>query len=78
MSAELSYSEYEAGVQHGIEMGRRQADYDASVKWANYLPILRGGSVPHGYPSLAQATHSGEAKPLKTPEQCLATWEVAL
>lgn len=72
------YSTYETGVLHGIEIGRQQADHDASIRWANYLPILMGGPVPDGYPTLARTPHRGEVKPLQTPEQCLATWEVAL
>ncbi|MFJ3406723.1 hypothetical protein [Promicromonospora sp. NPDC090134] len=60
---------YDAGHADGIPEGRIRADRDASAKYAAALEWSRRNSFPP-----VSRRPWGEAKPMPTPADCLATW----
>jgi hypothetical protein len=60
---------YDVGHADGIPEGRRLADHDASEKWRAYRAMSDAVR-----PNLANPRPWGEAKPLPTPAECLASW----
>lgn len=60
---------YDAGHADGIPAGRRLADEEAAARWRTYRAMSDAIR-----PNLARPRPWGEAKPLATPADCLATW----
>lgn len=60
---------YDAGHADGIPVGRDLADREASEKWRAYRAMSDAVRT-----NLARPRPWGEAKPLPTPADCLATW----
>lgn len=60
---------YDAGHTDGIPEGARRADDEAAAKWRAYRAMSDAVR-----PNLARPRPWGEAKPLPTPTDCLATW----
>lgn len=60
---------YDAGHADGIPEGWRLADDEAAARWRAYRAMSDAVR-----PNLARPRPWGEAKPLATPADCLATW----
>ncbi|MFC8797894.1 hypothetical protein ACFT2C_09175 [Promicromonospora sp. NPDC057138] len=60
---------YDAGHADGIPAGRDQADHEAAERFRHYRAMSDAIR-----PNLARPRPYGEAKPLPTPTECLATW----
>ena len=60
---------YDAGHADGIPVGRRLADDEAAARFRAYRAMSDAVR-----PNLARPRPWGEAKPLPTPAECLATW----
>lgn len=60
---------YDAGHADGIPEGRRLADEEAAARFRAYRAMSDAIR-----PNLARPRPWGEAKPLPTPADCLATW----
>jgi hypothetical protein len=60
---------YDVGHADGIPVGRRLADDEAAAKWRAYLAMSNAVR-----PNRARPRPWGEAKPMATPAECLATW----
>ncbi|WP_419705328.1 hypothetical protein [Promicromonospora sp. NFX87] len=60
---------YDVGHADGVSVGRRLADDEAAARWRAYRAMSDAVR-----PNLARPRPWGEAKPLPTPADCLATW----
>lgn len=63
---------YNVGHADGIPVGRRLADDEAAERFRHYRAMSDAVR-----PNLGRPRPWGEAKPLQTPAECLATWPAA-